>query len=237
VAPAEAVPGTTSTAGAHLVLEFSDTGIGIAPEVLPRIFEAFEQGQTAAWKRASAGLGLGLAISRSIVEAHGGRLQAASAGRSQGARFTIALAASPAPGRDGRGQVSDPDQAAENVRHLRILLVEDDKTTLQVLERLLRRLGHTVLTAGSIAEALEVAGSEEFDLMLSDLGLPDGNGLDLMRQLQARRAVKGVALTGYGMDEDIRRSHEAGFVAHLTKPIDIQKLKATLQQMTAEQTA
>ena len=115
---------------------------------------------------------------------------------------------------------------------LRILVVEDEPATLRLMARLLRGLGHEVTTAGTIAAALEVSEAGEFDLIVSDIGLPDGSGLDLMRRVVARRGpVPAIALTGYGMEEDIRRSREAGFTAHLTKPIDFAKLEAMIRRV------
>jgi PAS domain S-box-containing protein len=216
----------------RLVIEVSDNGIGIAPEVLPRIFDAFEQGENSSWSRRSGGLGLGLSISRSIVEALGGCLVATSAGPYQGATFTLDLAVVPAPASEAAEQplASRHPPAA---RGLRILLVEDDEATMRAMARLLQIRGHVVLTAQSLAAGLEAAANEEFDLLISDLGLPDGNGLELMRNLREQRPVKAIAVSGFGMDEDVRECHAAGFAAHLTKPVDFQKLETTIQRVTA----
>ena len=115
----------------------------------------------------------------------------------------------------------------------RILLVEDDRATLKVMTRLLGKAPYVVKTANTFASALAIATSEDFDLIISDIGLPDGSGLELMRQIRDRYAARGIALSGYGMEEDIRRSREAGFLAHLTKPVDFQKLQVAIQQVTA----
>jgi PAS domain S-box-containing protein len=214
----------------RLVVEVSDTGIGIEPEVLPKIFDPFQQGETTI-TRTYGGLGLGLAICRGIIEAHGGTLVVESAGKDQGATFRVALKALP------RSVVEDDGEPVADVRvpeatrpsSLRILVVEDDPATLRLMARLLRGLGHTVKTAGTIGAALEAG---EFDLIISDIGLPDGSGLDLMRQVGSRQGpVPAIALTGYGMEEDLRRSQEAGFTAHLTKPIDFVKLEAMIRQV------
>ncbi len=214
----------------HLLMAVEDTGVGIEPHLLPRIFDPFEQGDASAWTRKSAGLGLGLSIGQSVAKAHGGCLTASSAGRGQGAKFTLELPTIPAPASDLPGQPS-PCEAARETRPLKILLVEDDPASLTVMARLLHKHGHTILTAGNLAAALEVASAEEFDLIISDLGLPDGNGLELMRRLRARRAVAGIALTGFGTDEDIRRSREAGFAGHLTKPVDLRRLEAMIRHV------
>src|SRR5262249_55207449 len=117
---------------------------------------------------------------------------------------------------------------------LRILLVEDDAATLQVVARLLRWKGHTVLTATSLAAGLEVAEREEFEVLVSDLGLPDGNGLELMHRLREVRPGVGIAVSGFGMADDVAQSRAAGFAEHLTKPVDIVALEAAIQRVRAD---
>jgi CheY-like chemotaxis protein len=212
----------------RLVVEIADTGFGIEPEMLSRIFNVFEQGEPTITRR-FGGLGLGLPISLSVIEAHGGRLTASSPGKNLGSTFRVELAAVPVPA---------PSEPAEGPSDgapappLKILLVEDHEDTARTMARLLRHLNHSVKTANSLVAALALASNEDFDLLISDIGLPDGNGLDLMRQLRTRCAVKGIALSGYGMDEDVHKSREAGFAAHLTKPIDFRKLEAILRKVT-----
>ena len=227
------------TPARRLVAEVQDSGIGIDPEFLPRIFEAFEQAETSPWTRRYGGLGLGLAIGRAVVERHGGLLTARSQGPDQGATFRVELPAtaaeeaSPTPARAGGPAGGERDGGG--AEGLRILLIEDDPSTLLVLSRLLKRNHHAVTTADSVTAALAAADREAdgFDLIISDIGLPDGNGVDLMRTLQSRRAWPAIALTGYGQDEDIRRSHSAGFRAHLTKPIDFGVLEAKIKEVVA----
>jgi CheY-like chemotaxis protein len=113
---------------------------------------------------------------------------------------------------------------------LRVLLVEDHEATINVLRALLTRAGHHVTTAMTIAGAMHAAGNTKFDVVISDLGLPDGTGFELMEDLRNNYRLRGIALSGYGMDEDLRRSREAGFAAHLIKPVDF----AQLQQAVAE---
>jgi PAS domain S-box-containing protein len=219
----------------RLVMEFTDTGIGIDADFLPKVFDAFEQGETATWTRQHGGLGLGLAISQSVVQAQGGKLTARSAGRGQGSTFTLELDTVPAPAEAPAAAPPvhvPPEQVSQGAASLRILVVEDDPATLHAMAKLLGRLRYRVTTAGSVASALKAAEEGEFDLVISDLGLPDGNGLELMRQLRKQRSLKGIALSGFGMDEDVRKSREAGFVEHLTKPINFQTLEATIQSIS-----
>jgi len=215
-----------------LVVEVSDTGVGIEPEVLPRIFDPFQQGETTVIRR-FGGLGLGLAICKGIVEAHGGVLSAGSPGPGRGATFRVELEALPDPEAAAeRPAAGRGDPVPRDAGPLRILVVEDEPATLRLMARLLRSLGHEVLEAGTLAGALEVARSERFDLIVSDIGLPDGSGLDLMRRVTAERgALPSIALTGFGTEEDIRRSREVGFSAHMTKPIDFSRLEAVIRQV------
>jgi signal transduction histidine kinase/CheY-like chemotaxis protein len=213
-------------AALDLVIEFSDIGIGMEPGLLPRIFDAFAQGEGGRVRR-FGGLGLGLAICRSVMEAHGGRIGAVSAGTDRGSTFTVSLATVSEP-----VVAKTPQAPAAPPRMLKILLVEDDPPTLKIMTRLLGKAPYVVKTANTFATALETANSGDFDLIISDIGLPDGSGLDLMRRAVAHRGpVAAIALTGYGMEEDIRRSQEAGFTAHLTKPIDFVKLEAMIRQV------
>ncbi|HEV2843517.1 MAG TPA: PAS domain S-box protein [Thermoanaerobaculia bacterium] len=229
----------------ELAVEVQDTGIGIEPDVLPRIFDAFEQTNRRITRK-FGGLGLGLAVSRAIVDLHGGRLTAASDGPGQGATFTVRL---PLGGIQeeldetgiwfGRPRAARRPDAGPD-RPLRILLVEDHPDTAEAMADLLRLMGHEVLVAGSVAGALETAGlalngdghSGGIDLVVSDLGLPDGSGHDLMRELVRRYHLKGIALSGYGMEEDVRRSRDAGFIRHLTKPVDLEALRTAIRQVT-----
>ena len=117
---------------------------------------------------------------------------------------------------------------------MRLLVVEDHKATREVLTRLLTRAGHRVVAASSIAGALAAAAGEEFDVVISDLGLPDGNGHHLMASLRDDHGLRGIALSGYGTDEDVRRSLEAGFGAHLVKPVDMNELRRALRQLASD---
>jgi len=219
--------------GGRIVVEVSDTGIGMEPEILPTIWDPFQQGETTITRR-FGGLGLGLAICKGIVEAHGGTLEAESAGRDRGTTFRVVLKALPEPTAEGPGEAAGggPEGATPQPAALRVLVVEDEPATLRLMARLLRGLGHAVTTATTIAAAYAAFEAGEFDLLVSDIGLPDGTGLDLMRRVVALRGrVTAIALTGYGMEDDVRRSHEAGFAAHMTKPIDFTRLAAMIRRV------
>jgi signal transduction histidine kinase/ActR/RegA family two-component response regulator len=210
-----------------LVLEVIDTGIGIDPAVLPRVFDAFEQGDGETARR-SGGLGLGLAICRGMVQAHGGRIAASSVGRGRGAMFRVELATVPAPAFPEPSVVPTDGCTAQPT--LRVLLVEDNPDSREALSRLLRGEGFAIETAGDVHSAIALAGSRDFDVLISDIGLPDGSGLDVMRTLRDRGGgpIAGIAISGYGQDEDIRLSREAGFAAHLVKPLKIRELSASI---------
>jgi signal transduction histidine kinase/ActR/RegA family two-component response regulator len=223
--------------GPRLVVEVADTGIGIEPDVLPRLFQGFEQGSRTITRR-FGGLGLGLAISRAIVELHGGRLWAASEGQGRGALFVVDLPVGELPAAAAKDAHPAAVTAILAVRPLRILLVEDHADTAEALADLLRLMSHEVTVAGSVAAGLATALDREnaggVDLVVSDLGLPDGSGHDLMRELVRRYGWKGIALSGYGMEEDVRRSREAGFAHHLTKPVGLEALRAAIRQVAGE---
>ena len=220
--------------GKHLIVEVSDTGIGIEPQALSRIFQPFEQGEPTPNQRRYGGLGLGLAISRGFAEAHGGRLSAASAGAGRGATFTLQLATVPPPGPAVSVPRSSPDEVPR-APGMRILLVDDNRPTLECLAVFLGRCRHVVRAATDLSSALRLAAAEEFDLVISDIELPDGSGLDLMRWIRAARPIAGIAVSGFGAEEDLRMSREAGFAEHLTKPIlarDLEDAIARTHQAT-----
>lgn len=212
--------------GGRIVVSFKDDGIGIDAAALPHIFKAFEQGDIAGQHR-YGGLGLGLAISHAIMEAHGGSIQAESAGVGQGTTFTVVLDTTEEPARVDQAH---PPQAAES-RALRLLTVDDHEPTRNVLVKLLTRSGHHVVSASTVEEALAAAAAQRFDVVISDLGLPDGSGMDLMREIKRLYQCHGIALSGYGMEEDLRQSQEAGFSAHLVKPVDYAQLRLYLMQI------
>ena len=214
---------TSSEADGELKVEVSDTGFGIEPELLPKIFDAFEQGERARL----GGLGLGLAISKALVETHHGRIFAQSEGRHKGAKFTVVFPLSEEVS-NGAQPAASPNLAERQSK--RILLVEDHEDTNRSLTNLLRRRGYHVQPAVSVRSALDLAEREQFDVLISDIGLPDGTGIELIKTLQSHRPLFGIALTGYGMEDDIQKSYDSGFNHHLVKPIDLNKLDLLIQQ-------
>jgi signal transduction histidine kinase/DNA-binding response OmpR family regulator len=201
----------------------SDTGMGIDADSLPKIFNAFEQGERTQF----GGLGLGLAISKALVETHHGKLIAESEGRNKGATFTAVFPLSETTG-DARQNASPAVPVAHKA--MRVLLVEDHEDTNRSLTQLLRRRGYYVQPAHSVQAALEAAAQERFDVLISDIGLPDGSGIDLMAKLKGNHPIFGIALTGFGMEDDLRKSQEVGFIHHLVKPVDLNRLDALIQQ-------
>jgi PAS domain S-box-containing protein len=211
--------------GKQFVFEISDTGIGIEPERAARVFEPFHQGERSITRR-FGGLGLGLTISKTLLDLHGGSISVESAGKDQGTTFRIFLDPLQKPAKVATEKVSKGVAAP---RSLRLLLVDDHADTREVLSRLLIKSGHEVVTADSADRALKILDIGRFDALISDIGLPDCSGYELVREAKRRQPLKGIALSGLGMDEDILRSMEAGFDCHLTKPINFQELKSVLE--------
>lgn len=197
-------------------LECSDTGIGIEPQALPRIFDAFEQADREVTRR-FGGLGLGLAIARGLVAQHRGEINAASEGRNRGATFTLQLPICPAALARAAGDASLPG-VGEDAEALHVLLVEDSADAAETMKMLLEAYGWRVTHAPTCAAALTLGHATRFDVVLTDLGLPDGSGIEVGRELSARMPV--VALSGYGAAPDLRNSAMAGFSDHLVKPAE-----------------
>ncbi len=226
----------TQADGGELIVTITDSGIGLTSDELAGIFKAFAQGEHArdGGSHRFGGLGLGLAISQMLVESHWGSISAASEGRGKGSTFVIKLPLL-LESANNTQQVSagihSKPRSQENLRAeaIQVLLVEDHESTRTTLAHLLARRQYQVKTAATVTEARKLAAQQKFHLVISDIGLPDGNGFDLMSELRARDAdLQGIALTGYGMEEDIARSQSAGFARHLTKPIRVQALDAAL---------
>ena len=216
---------SSDTAGGGFRAEVSDTGAGIEPDLLPKLFTAFEQGGPAITRK-FGGLGLGLSIVRSMVELHGGHVTATSGGSGRGATFVVELTTIPA---ERANAVPVPvSRPGPGGAARRILLVEDHTDTRNVMSKLLASFGYRVTAAGTVREALDLSERERFDLLVSDIGLPDGSGTEVMRALKERQQIQGIALSGFGRDEDLRRSAEAGFVQHLTKPVNFHTLREVI---------
>lgn len=222
---------TSEAAPGQLVVEIRDNGIGIEPEMLPHIFDAFEQGGELV-TRQFGGLGLGLAISKALLDLHSGSLSAASAGKGKGASFTLRLPLSP------RSRRTEPAPTFKDrpAVHASILLVEDHADTRRSMAALLVRAGCQVKAAASVAEGIAALAADRFDLLISDIGLPDASGVELMRHAKAAHGLGGVALSGYGMEEDVAKSTAAGFAAHLTKPVRFERLVEIVRELVAPKT-
>jgi PAS domain S-box-containing protein len=211
----------------RLRIEIEDDGIGIEPEAQQRIFQPFVQGEQTLNRR-FGGLGLGLSISKAIIESHGGTISVRSPGKGLGSCFTLEL-----PKVDditSTPPVAAPPPEAARTR-ARILLVEDSPDTAAALQRLLQYGGHEVHTADNVANALNHASDWDFDLLLCDIGLPDGTGWELLQKLSAGRPVPAVALSGFATQQDLDKSREAGFRQHLTKPIRPDELLARIDEV------
>jgi CheY-like chemotaxis protein len=206
------------------VLEVEDTGVGIDPALLPRIFDLFVQGDRGL-DRATGGLGIGLTLVRQLVELHGGSIRAESEGAGRGSRFTVRLpGVSPPEVRLGERR---PRAAAGAART--VLVVDDNDDAREMLREILRAAGHTVYEAADGPSALEVARARHFDVALVDIGLPGLDGYEVARRLRA--SAEGtllVALTGYGQRADRERATAAGFDHHIVKPVDPDALLAML---------
>ncbi len=207
----------------------TDTGVGIAPEDAAKIFNAFEQGDTGIAHR-FGGLGLGLAISKALVTMHDGTLTAHSEGRDRGATFTVELPLT----REARTHTTEAPAPHVEHRALRLLIAEDHEATSAIMGRLLKRRGYSVTLASTVKLALEILEHTPIDLLVSDLGLPDGTGGELMEKIREKRNLPGIALSGYGTDSDVGRSRAAGFSLHLTKPVDIERLDLAIQSLATK---
>ncbi len=215
---------------AEAVLRVEDTGAGIHPDLLPRIFDLFVQGQTTLHRR-EAGLGIGLTLVRRLVDLHRGRVEAASEGPGRGSAFTIRLPAARPPG-DVSALAPETPRAATRRR---VLIIEDNDDARQMLRHLLDHAGHEVHEAAEGADGLARALALSPDAVIIDIGLPGLDGYSIARRLREAGppGVLLVAITGYGQDGDRQRSREAGFDVHLTKPIDPLMLEALLAKAGA----
>src|SRR6266568_4209132 len=226
---------TANPAPERILIRITDTGIGIEPEKIDKIFNAFEQGQISITRR-FGGLGLGLAISQALVDAHSGKIRVASPGKDQGATFSLELKTVPSPlSRDGDGTHQDRRAASEKEvavpRHRRVLVVDDHQDTCTGMKMMLERRGYEITVAYSAEQAVQKAHNQDFDLLISDIGLPDRSGYELMREVRRSKALPGIALSGFGAEQDITEAHAAGFSEHLTKPINFERLEEAVRNL------
>jgi signal transduction histidine kinase len=212
-----------------LTIAVRDNGIGMDREIMERIFDPFEQGEQSLQRR-FGGLGLGLAISKSLAQAHGGTLVALSEGRGYGSTFTLTLNTISPP----QPRTAQATPASVSPRAFRILLVDDHQDTCSALERLLVRRGHLVAATHNVRSAMEAAGRNQFDLLISDIALPDGTGMELMACLRAISGLRGIAISGFGMNGDIEKSLRAGFSEHLVKPVKLERLEAAIDRVMSD---
>jgi len=223
---------TSNPAPNKIDIRIADTGMGIEPERIDKIFNAFEQGQTSITRR-FGGLGLGLTISKALIDAHGGKIRVESPGRDQGSTFSLELTTVPSPistdgdgtGKDGRAVL---EKGAGPPRHRRVLVVDDHRDTCTGMKRMLERRGYQITVAHTAQQAVEKVRTQEFDLLISDIGLPDRSGYELIREVQSSKTLPGIALSGFGTEHDINESLAAGFSQHLTKPINFERLEEAI---------
>ncbi len=225
---------TSNPRPGEIEIRVADTGIGIERNKIDKIFNAFEQGQTSITRR-FGGLGLGLAISKAMVDAHRGKIRVESAGKDKGAAFTVELKTVPAPVATGNGADGKEPEAARSERvpgrKHRVLLVDDHVDTCTGMKMMLERRGYDISVAYSADQAVEKVRHQDFDLLISDIGLPDRTGYELMSELRQTKGLPGIALSGFGMDADVAKSHDAGFAEHLTKPINLDRLEEAIRRL------
>jgi len=225
---------TVNPAPEEIEIRITDTGIGIEPEKVGKIFNAFEQGQISITRR-FGGLGLGLAISKALIDAHGGKINVESPGKDRGSTFSLRLktVAAPAVAGDGAEEAPTISRKKEIPKpsQRRVLVVDDHQDTCTGMKMMLERRGYEITVAYSAEQAVQKAHNQDFDLLISDIGLPGRNGYELMRELRESKGMPGIALTGFGSEHDISKARAAGFAKHLTKPINFEQLQEAIQSL------
>src|ERR1700682_6245758 len=225
---------TLNPATDEIEIRITDTGLGIEQEKIGKIFNAFEQGQSSITRR-FGGLGLGVAISKAMVDGLHGKIRVASAGKDKGSTFTVILKTVAAPvGTQNGADEMRPAAARKEIaaaRPRRVLVVDDHHDTCTGMKMMLERRGYEITLAHSADQAVEKAHTENFDLIISDIGLPDRSGYELMRELHASKGLRGIALSGFGTEHNVSKAREAGFSEHLTKPINFERLEEAIRSL------
>ena len=223
---------TLNASSGEIEIRVTDTGIGIESDKIGKIFNAFEQGQTSITRR-FGGLGLGLAISKAMVDAHRGKVRVESPGKDQGATFIVQLRTVPAPvaANGAEDDRTASQQKPVPSRKHRLLVVDDHVDTCTGMKMMLERRGYDISVAHSADQAVEKARSGDFDLLISDIGLPDRSGYELMSELRKNNGLAGIALSGFGMEADVTKAKDAGFSEHLTKPINFERLEKAIRRL------
>jgi hypothetical protein len=217
---------TSNNSDGKIDVSIADTGIGMTAETISKLFVPFEQGDPSHHRR-YRGLGLGMTISNALINLLKGKLTAESPGPGQGPTFTVRL-----PTITGTPATSEADGALPTaVGKVNLLLVEDHLDSARALAGLLEKRGYRVETVPTVATALEAVARDNFDLLVCDLGLPDASGIDLIVEIRKTKTTPAIALTGFGMQQDIERAQQAGFNSHLTKPVNLQKLEVTIRRL------
>ncbi|HLM02215.1 MAG TPA: ATP-binding protein, partial [Pyrinomonadaceae bacterium] len=227
---------SATTGGGAVLLNVTDSGIGIEPDFLPQIFDRFRQADSTT-RRMHSGLGLGLTIVRHLTELHGGRVSAQSEGIGKGASFTIELPLLPKPSNDlPNNTITAGNGKIRALKGSRILLVDDDCDAMLPLRIILETEEAEVLCAASVREALELLAQGEFNLLVSDIGMPEMDGYDLITALRkmdasANHDIPAIALTAYASTQDKRRALMSGFQHHFAKPLDFEQFLATVNTL------
>jgi two-component system CheB/CheR fusion protein len=217
----------------NAALVVTDTGQGIDASFLPHVFEMFRQADSSNSRR-HGGMGIGLALVQQLVQLHGGTIAAESAGADKGARFTIRLPLTSDAAAYGAATTAPPLKLTA-LANTDFLIVDDSADTIAMLDQLLKLSGANVTTASNGAEALRIASEREFDVILSDISMPEMDGFEFLQRLRriaGRQNVPVIAITGFGRTDDVERARAAGFHSHLTKPLNINALSEVLEQIT-----